>query len=172
MAELFAPVCSISTTRRRRYLWAAWWTAAPTRTPFRKPDAHNGGARTREEALREAQAAAGVRLVEIESRWARAWARVLIGQPPWTPGESDNDGGTGAQQVRPRVEDASSIWAILGVATPGKASARLTPEELKRAFHKRALETHPDRGGDPTEFQKVQRAYEEATRRVKRRGGK
>lgn len=37
------------------------------------------------------------------------------------------------------------------------------PEDLavlKKAYHKRALETHPDKGGDPTEFQKMVNAYE------------
>ena len=30
-SALFAPVCAIAPTRRRRFLWAAWWTAAPSR---------------------------------------------------------------------------------------------------------------------------------------------
>lgn len=79
MSDLFAPVCSIAPTKRRRFLWAAWWTGAPARDPFRKPDASSGGARTREEARLEAERAAGRSLVEIEPRWARAWARVLLG---------------------------------------------------------------------------------------------
>src|SRR5271168_4766775 len=83
MPALFAAVCSIAPTRRRRFLWAAWWTGAPMREPFRKPDAFQGGARTREEALAEAERVAGVRLVEIEPRWARAWGRLLVGQPAW-----------------------------------------------------------------------------------------
>ena len=33
-------------------------------------------------------------------------------------------------------------------------------EEIKQAFRKKALETHPDKGGDPAEFRKVREAYE------------
>jgi DnaJ-class molecular chaperone len=41
-----------------------------------------------------------------------------------------------------------------------------SPEDIKRAFRKRALETHPDRGGDAAEFRRVQRAYEKLTHRA------
>ena len=54
MPDLATAVCSITPTQRRRYFWAAWWTSAPQHSPFRKPDASNGGARTPEEALAEA----------------------------------------------------------------------------------------------------------------------
>jgi len=33
-------------------------------------------------------------------------------------------------------------------------------EEIKQAFRKKAMETHPDKGGDPAEFRKVREAYE------------
>src|SRR4029079_1450360 len=46
MSELASAVCSITLTQRRRFFWAAWWTAAPCEAPFRKPDASNGGATT------------------------------------------------------------------------------------------------------------------------------
>jgi hypothetical protein len=84
VSELFAAAVSIAPTKRRRFLWAAWWTAPPARDPFRKPDASEGGARTRDEALRHAERAAGRTLVQIEPLWARAWARVLMGLPPFT----------------------------------------------------------------------------------------
>lgn len=35
-----------------------------------------------------------------------------------------------------------------------------TPEEIKLAYKRLVMRLHPDRGGDPAEFQKVQRAYE------------
>jgi molecular chaperone DnaJ len=54
---------------------------------------------------------------------------------------------------------------VLGLA-PGAALV-----ELKRAYRKRALETHPDQGGDAEAFQAVQRAYEKLTAPVKRRRG-
>jgi hypothetical protein len=165
VSELFAAVCSIAPTRRRRYFWAAWWTGAPTREPFRKPDASNGGARTREEALREADRAAGRGLVTIEPGWARAWAAILAGQPPFT-GRGAPDPRTaspGAPPVRGAEGDRTSIWSTLGL------TARASSAEIKAAYHARALETHPDRGGDPEAFRQVQLAYEQALRRRARK---
>jgi hypothetical protein len=170
VSELFAAVCSIAPTRRRRFLWAAWWTAPPAREPFRKPDAFHGGARTRDDALAEAERAAGRRLVEIEPRWARAWARVLVGQAAWSKTSADEEtrrdataGGSRASgESTTGQEPRASVWAILGV-TPQTTSA-----ELKRAYRKRALETHPDHGGSAESFRDVQRAYEEAQRRIAR----
>jgi hypothetical protein len=50
----------------------------------------------------------------------------------------------------------ASAWAILEIE-PGASVAA-----IKRAYRRRALETHPDRGGDPEIFRAVQRAYERA----------
>ncbi|MBI4953670.1 MAG: J domain-containing protein, partial [Myxococcales bacterium] len=58
--------------------------------------------------------------------------------------------------ARPVAAAPESAWPILGVARDA------TAEELKRAFRKRALETHPDRGGDAAAFRRVQAAYERA----------
>ena len=33
-------------------------------------------------------------------------------------------------------------------------------ETIKSAFRKLAMKHHPDRGGDPNEFQKINQAYE------------
>lgn len=175
MSELFAPVCSIAPTRRRRFLWAAWWTGPPSRDPFRKPDAFHGGARSRAEALANAEEAAGAHLIEIEPRWARAWGRVLIGQAPWIESKVRREASdpeardaptAGPSGMRPAREEPgaprASIWAILGV------DARVTPADLKRAFRKRAIEVHPDCGGTAEAFRDLQRAYEEAQRRIAR----
>ena len=54
MPDLASAVCSITVTQRRRYFWAAWWTAEPCERPFTKPDAWNGGGATLEAALAEA----------------------------------------------------------------------------------------------------------------------
>lgn len=155
MSELFAPVCSIATTQRRRFFWAAWWSGPPEHIPFRKPDASDGGAPTREAALAAAKARAGFDLVVVDSLWARAWMRVLRGQAPWPSRASQT----------PRAEIAASsppgsIWAILGVAR------NATLADVKAAYRKRALETHPDHGGDAEEFKRVVRAYREAQKRL------
>lgn len=162
MSELFAAVVSIAPTKRRRFLWAAWWTASPSRAPFRKPDASEGGARTREEALREAERVAGRPLVEVEGLWARAWARVLMGQPAFPQGVTDE----GARPPRPARREApvGSIWAVLGV-TP-----QATLAEVRAAFRERALVTHPDRGGDPDAFRALRAAYDEAVARRTKAG--
>jgi hypothetical protein len=157
VAELFAPVCSIAATRRRRFLWAAWWTGPPAREPFRKPDASSGGARTRADAMRDAERAAGCRLIEIEGDWARAWARVLLGEPPF-PRSASADERPPAPR-RPAEAASPGVWSTLGIGPSA------TVDEIKRAFRKRALETHPDRGGDPDAFRSVRSAYEQALAR-------
>ena len=53
---------------------------------------------------------------------------------------------------------AESWWGILGV----EPNAR--PAEIEAAYRRRRSETHPDKGGDASEFDNVQRAYEQATR--------
>lgn len=160
MADLFAAVVSIAPTRRRRLLWAAWWTASPAREPFIKPDASAGGARTREEALAQAEAAAGRTLTVVEGSWARAWGRVLMGEPAFPAGSTAQAPGA-ARPVR-REEEGPSIWRTLGV----EQSATL--EQIRAAYRQRALTTHPDRGGDPVAFRELHAAYEEAlVRRAK-----
>ncbi len=170
MGTLFAPQVSIAPTRRRRFLWAAWWSAAPERDPFRKPDAFQGGARTREEAHAVAERAAGVPLVEVEPRWARAWGRILVGEAPWPRrGASDRVAGargSGGGEAEVLADDPQrpqpSVWAIL------RASPQASLEELKQAFRARAKELHPDHGGTDADFIRLQRAYAEAQRRAAR----
>jgi len=155
VTQLFAPVVSITPTQRRRYLWAAWWTEPPEREPFRKPDASSGGAKTREEAKREAEKAAGRALLEIEPRWARAWARVMAGQAPWV-----------VREVRPvgaQSEADASIWAILGLQNDASVEA------IKAAYKQKALVAHPDQGGDPAAFRRIHQAYRKALLRRKKK---
>jgi hypothetical protein len=142
-------------------LWAAWWTAPPARDPFRKPDSFAGGARSRHEALAQARGAAPVPLVEIEPRWARAWARVLLGQAPWSVRAAEAP--RASARPAPATPAATSIWETLGI------TSRSTADDLKRAFRQRALATHPDRGGDPEAFREMQAAFKEAQRRIARR---
>ncbi len=162
MTELFAPVCSIATTRRRRFLWAAWWSEPPSARPFRKPDAYAGGARTAEDALREAERVAGRPLRQIEPYWARAWGRILVGLPPFFgPERKEPDGEEvpGAPLTSAR-DVPRSPFTELGLETTA------TADEVKRAYRKRALETHPDRGGSDEAFRAVQRAFVAATARA------
>ncbi|MEP7049484.1 MAG: J domain-containing protein [Pseudomonadota bacterium] len=155
-SALFAPVCSITPTRRRRFLWVAWWSAPPCRAPFRKPEAFEGGARTRPEALQAAERAAGCKLLEIEGGWARAWANVLVGKDPWPTQRT----GIDAEAVRPiKAAPAPSVWETLGL------KPRATITEIKRAYRVRALDVHPDRGGSAEAFRKLHTAYESALKR-------
>lgn len=162
-SALFAPVCSITSTRRRRYFWAAWWSAAPARNPFRKPDAAEGGARTREEALRAAERSAGRPLQEIDGTWARAWNNVLTGNPPWPSPAAQEAARPTAARENSASRNAPSVWQILGL--PGRSSLA----EIKRAYRLRALETHPDRGGDSAAFRALHGAYESALKRQSKR---
>lgn len=156
MTALFRGLCSITRTKRRRFLWCAWWSGEPTEDPFRPPDAWSGGARSEEEAKASAERAAGGPLNAIEGRWAGAWMRVRAGLPPFVE----------------RVERASASkapkseapHAILGVR-PGAPM-----EEIKAAFRSKALEHHPDHGGDAAAFIAVKRAYDGIVRRRARKG--
>ena len=161
--NLSTAVCSITPTQRRRYFWAAWWTAQPQYGPFRKPDAANGGARTFEEALNEAQAVAGRTLSIVDSYWARAWKTVLRGQDPGPPPMAAAE-RPASKPSKPRSQaEGISAWSVLGLP-PGASLA-----EVKRAFQRRALETHPDHGGAAEEFQRVQHAYEKLRERLQQR---
>jgi len=158
VAELASAVVSVTATQRRRFFWAAWWTGAPQESPFRKPDASHGGAATYEQALAEAERAAGRHLTLTEPYWARAWNRVLRGEsPPARPT---------AKPKPPSTERALSSWEVLGLA-PGASL-----DEVKRAFRRRAQETHPDHGGEAEAFRAVRRAYEKLVERVSARGGR
>jgi hypothetical protein len=162
MTDLFVAAVSIAPTRRRRFLWAAWWTAPPERDPFRKPDAAEGGARTRDEALRQAERVAGRRLVEIDARWARAWARIQLGQPPF-PARATADPTTAtASSTQPRLDrdpPLASIWQILGL-TP-----QASVDDIRAAYRRQVLVLHPDHGGDPDRFRALKRAHDEALAR-------
>lgn len=149
---LASAVVSITATQRRRFFWAAWWTGAPAESPFRKPDAANGGAESYEAALAEAERVAGRHLTPVEPYWARAWKVVLRGEPvPPRP--------LRRVAVAPPAAPRSS-WEVLGLA-PGASL-----EAVKQAFRQRARSTHPDHGGDAAEFLVVRRAYEKLVARI------
>lgn len=162
MADLSTAVCSVTVTQRRRYFWAVWWTGTPNYHPFRKPDASNGGAATMEAALADAEQAAQRQLTIIEPHWARAWKTVLRGQTPIPPPPA-------AKEPRARriaVDQAKqpvSHWSVLGLS-PGASLI-----DVKLAYRKRALETHPDQGGDAAMFRATQNAYEKLTAKLRKR---
>lgn len=168
MTALFAPQVSIATTKRRRYFWAAFWSGPPTESPFRAPDAHSGGAHTEVEARAQAERAAGMPLIVVSPRWARAVQRTLLGQPPFPPPRKPKVGAAphdephgsvgGARASAPRA----SVWSILGIARDADEAT------LKSAFRRRALDTHPDRGGSAEAFREVHAAYLEAKKRIAR----
>jgi hypothetical protein len=160
MPQLFAPGCSILLTKRRRFLWAAWWTGAPAHIPFRQPDASEGGAASHEEAFAEAQRRAGCPLILLDPLWARAWNRILRGEDPW-PSAASREPRPRAEAPRVSAEEEASVWAVLGVK-PG-----VTPAELKAAYRRRVLEHHPDQGGNAEALRRVLAAYDEALRRLR-----
>ena len=152
--NITSAVCSVTVTQRRRFFWAAWWTSEPRAAPFSPPDASNGGCKTMEAALAEAEARAGRYLVLIEPYWARAWSRVLRGErPPPRPV---------LPAERPPRTSVRSAWERLGL----RAGASLA--EVKTAFRQRALLAHPDQGGDADEFRELHRAYERLISRITR----
>ena len=156
VTELIAAVCSIAATRRRRFLWAVWTSGPPTADPFRKPDYFGGGARTREDAVRAAEAAVGGPVTVTDARWAGAFARLLRGEDAFRTKESRQraSGDVGAPPAK--HERARSPFAILGIERDA------TPLAIRTAYRRAALEKHPDRGGSAPAFVELQRAYERA----------
>jgi hypothetical protein len=158
-------VYSVTTTKRRRFFWCAWWTGAPSRSPFRKPDAWSGGARSEEEAQKQAEQAAGKPLTRAEPIWARAAIRAQAGLPPWVirePKRPPPEPPPPRESPRRRpagVPPGSSPLALLGLGPTA------TLEEIKRAFRRLALTTHPDRGGSAAAFIRVKWAHDEALAR-------
>lgn len=151
MSELTTALVSVTPTARGRYFWAAWWTGAPSYAPFRKPDASNGGARTLEDAVAEAERISGRTLTMTEPYWARAFNRTLRGEAPPPP-----------PSRRPRTEPRPgpvSAWDVLGIGPDA------TLRDIKRAYRLKALDAHPDRGGDAEAFRDITRAYEKLTAR-------
>jgi hypothetical protein len=151
LTALFRGVYSVTRTKRRRFLWCAWWSGEPRESPFRAPDAWSGGARSEEEARTLAERAAGMPLQPTERRWAGAWVRVRAGLPPFVERAAASPTTRAPRPVDPH--------SLLGVA-PGASL-----EEVKAAFRRKALEHHPDRGGDAATFIAMKRAYDRLVRR-------
>jgi DnaJ domain len=156
VSRLLRAVVSITRTKRRRFLWCAWWSRAPTVEPFAPPDAWNGGARTEEEALAEASLRAGMPLARIEGRWAGAWMRARAGRPPFVRRPAR------VESAAPRPIDPHDV---LGVPVGA------TLAQLKARFRERAIVLHPDQGGDAAAFMALKRAYDTLAARRRRKKG-
>lgn len=79
------------------------------------------------------------------------------------------DGSWSKPQARPKPRRAAPAkgedpWRVLGI--------RQTDDEgvVQRAFRKQAKKHHPDHGGDPQQFMRLQHAREEALRRIRDNG--
>lgn len=145
-------VYAVARTKRRKFIWCAWWLGEPNEHPFRPPDAWGGGARTADEAKALACAAAGRPLIHIDDHWAGAWKRSLAGLEPFPK-----------QRTRAPVSDSPiDPFVVLGL------SSKATLEEVKLAFRRRALELHPDQGGNAEAFLATKRAYDSIVKRRRR----
>lgn len=63
-------------------------------------------------------------------------------------------GQPGGQAKKKKKIDNEKYYELLGV----KNSA--TEAEVKKAYRKKALKEHPDKGGDPEKFKEISKAYE------------
>merc|ERR1712125_85220 len=62
----------------------------------------------------------------------------------------------------PKEVDNSKYYELLGVEKTA------TYDEIRKAFRKKALKEHPDRGGDKEKFQELNAAYEVLSDKEKR----
>lgn len=58
--------------------------------------------------------------------------------------------------------DTKRLYDLLGV------EKNATMDQIKKAFRKKALKEHPDKGGDPDKFKEISYAHEVLTDRDKR----
>ncbi|KNH09103.1 DnaJ domain-containinging protein, partial [Perkinsela sp. CCAP 1560/4] len=60
---------------------------------------------------------------------------------------------TTSRALYSRQGDTKDFYTLLGV------SKTATPEEIKKAYRRKAIEKHPDQGGSSEEFTKINEAY-------------
>ena len=63
-------------------------------------------------------------------------------------GEEEGESAAQSKEV-----DTNKFYELLGV------DKKATTEEIRKAFRKKALKEHPDKGGDPEKFKEVTGAY-------------
>merc|ERR1712054_611932 len=72
-------------------------------------------------------------------------------------------GGHPGMRRGPQKEvDTTKYYKVLGVEKDA------TMGQIKKAYHKKALKEHPDKGGDPDKFKEVTAAYEVLSDKDKR----
>ena len=69
-------------------------------------------------------------------------------------GTTAADGAKRPKKVNKKKPQDVSLYELLEVNWDA------TPEEIKKAYRKRALKLHPDKGGDPAQFNAMKRAYD------------
>jgi len=78
------------------------------------------------------------------------------------PGMGGMPGGMGRRGSRGPV-DTTGLYEKLGVSKDDDEAT------IKKAYRKLAVKKHPDKGGDPAEFQEIQRAYDVLSDEKKRK---
>ena len=63
-------------------------------------------------------------------------------------------------------KDESALLEKIGLAADDIEGQSLTEKDVKDAFKKQVKELHPDRGGDPEEFQEAKEARDELLERL------
>ena len=73
-----------------------------------------------------------------------------------------------SEPASPHREDPShpGCLKVLGLALP------VTAEDVEQAYRTKAMAAHPDRGGDPATFIRLQKAYDDAIEFVKFKAGR
>ena len=63
-------------------------------------------------------------------------------------------GGFPGMPQKREPADTTKLYETLGIEKSSSAA------QIKKAYRKKALRMHPDKGGDPEEFKKLQAAYD------------
>lgn len=97
--------------------------------------------------------------IEDNLQAIRKTIEAIRGLDRWGVSEMLKRAFTGFKAL-PEHAASESCFTILGV------SENATQVEIKEAYRKKAMETHPDKGGDADMFAKIQHAYKQATASV------